>query len=397
MMTPAEQRAFIKTGMETLYRALEAEHPIFTRMCGVPEAMRAGPVDSDGWCRWKLIPSPVTAEDLDRQEQAAGCPFPSLLRTFFSTCCHYFDDAGLGRHTPDEPFFNLDQSWNPTLVRAGYLPFLWDEEGYFLRCIDLANMPDEDRCPVVQIGHEVLFDLPEDTGRDALNDKMEPVSPSFQAFLEEIFSGWLEKQGRNLARRYLDGLREAYEDADAGELWEAFASVAHGASEEDLAALKALYPELPASLETLLRFADGTYYREYRPGEKTCFYLLGSDVEEYPYYLLSARQMLETRNDVSKWGNSLIRRKFEDIPVDGRITDDPEHLRWLHFSDCMNNGGTSRLFLDFTPSETGKAGQVVRFLHDPDGLEVIAGSFDGYLKLLMENEYDFINEDSVEE
>ena len=70
---------------------------------------------------------------------------------------------------------------------------------------------------------------------------------------------------------------------------------------------------------------------------------------------------------------------------------------WLHFSDCMNNGGTSRLFLDFSPSAKGTKGQIVRFLHDPDELAVIADSFDEYLEMLMDDEYDFITEETLEE
>jgi cell wall assembly regulator SMI1 len=62
----------------------------------------------------------------------------------------------------------------------------------------------------------------------------------------------------------------------------------------------------------------------------------------------------------------------------------------------MNNGGTSQLFIDFSPSADGKKGQVVRFLHDPDEFSVIADSFDAYLKNLMDNEYDFINEDMLD-
>lgn len=365
-------------------------------MCDVPEELRAGPVNEDGWCKWKLTPSPVTEDDLDRLEQETGCAFPSLLRTFLSTYCHYFEDMGLGRQTPDEPFSSVKNAWNPTLVRAGFLPFLWDEEGYYIRCIDLANMPDEDRCPVVQIDHEILFDETEDADRETLLPHMEPVTENFQGFLEEIFSDFFAKRSQELVRDYIDGLREAYEDADAGEAWENFVSIAYGASEEDLAALKALYPALPAGLEALLRFADGAYWREYRPGEKTCLSFLGSDLEEFPYYLLSAAQMIRTRDDFKGWGDYLIKCKFGD-PVDERITEDFERLCWLHFADCRNNGGSSQLFIDFSPSEKGKAGQVVRYLHDPDELAVIADSFDEYLELLMENEYDFINEDTVEE
>lgn len=197
-------------------------------------------------------------------------------------------------------------------------------------------------------------------------------------------------ESRELARRYIDGLRKAHEDMDEEGQWDAFAAAAHGVSEGDLSALKALYPELPAGLETLLRFADGTYYREYRPGEKTLLTFLGSDLEEFPYYLLSARQMIDSRGEFRRWGGFLIRREYENIPVDEKITRDLERLRWLPFAVCRNDGGSSRLFLDFSPSECGKSGQVVRWLHDPDRLAVIADSFDGYLELLMENEYDFV-------
>lgn len=70
-------------------------------------------------------------------------------------------------------------------------------------------------------------------------------------------------------------------------------------------------------------------------------------------------------------------------------------MRWLHFSDCMNNGGTSQLFIDFSPSDKGVKGQIVRFLHDPDEIKVIADSFEEYLQQLIDDGYDFINEDTV--
>ena len=71
-------------------------------------------------------------------------------------------------------------------------------------------------------------------------------------------------------------------------------------------------------------------------------------------------------------------------------------MKWLHFSDCMNNAGTSQLFIDFSPSEKGVKGQIVRFLHDPDEIGVIADSFDEYLEKLIESGLDFISEDVVD-
>ena len=199
-----------------------------------------------------------------------------------------------------------------------------------------------------------------------------------------------------LARAYFDGLKEAYCREGGQEIWDHFASVAQGASQEDIDKLLEVYPDAPASLIELLRLADGTYYREYPKG-KVCFYFLGSDMEDYPYYLLSARQMVETKDQFRQWGDYLINREYDDIPVDEGVCDDLDKLDWLHFSDCCNNGGTSQLFIDFSPSAKGKKGQVLRFLHDPDEMVVVADSFDEYLQMLIDNEFDFINEDTIEE
>lgn len=200
----------------------------------------------------------------------------------------------------------------------------------------------------------------------------------------------------NIAEKYVDGLKKAYYEVGGKEQWDDFENVMHGASKEDMEKLQALYPDIPESLLQLLELVDGTYWREYG-GEKVAFYFLGSDVEEYPYYLLSAQQMIKNKDKFPSWGDYLIDRDFDDVPVDERIIDDVDSLCWLHFSDCMNNGGTSQLFIDFSPSEKGKKGQIVRFLHDPDELIVIADSFDAYLQMLMENEYEFITDETVEE
>ena len=202
--------------------------------------------------------------------------------------------------------------------------------------------------------------------------------------------------GKALARAYFDGLKEAYLRESGQELWDHFSSVAQGASQEDIDRLLELYPDAPESLIELLRLVDGTYHRVYGQ-ERVLFYTLGSDVEEYPYYLLSARQMVQTRHKAKEFYDYFVTREYDDIPVDEGVCDDLDKLHWLHFSDCCNNGGTSQLFIDFSPSAKSRKGQVLRFLHDPDEMVVAADSFDEYLQMLMDNEYDFINEDTVEE
>ncbi|MDE5780506.1 MAG: SMI1/KNR4 family protein [Lachnospiraceae bacterium] len=200
----------------------------------------------------------------------------------------------------------------------------------------------------------------------------------------------------NIAQKYVDGLKKAYYENGGEKQWNNFEKVMHGASKGDIEKLRVLYPDIPNSLLQLLEIVDGTYWRKYAEEEVTLIFL-GSDIEEYPYYLLSAQQMIDTKDNFRKWGDYLINREFDDIPVDEGICDDLDKLCWLHFSDCVNNGGTSQLFIDFSPSAKGKKGQVLRYLHDPDELEIVAESFDAYLQMIMDEEYDFITEDSIEE
>lgn len=198
----------------------------------------------------------------------------------------------------------------------------------------------------------------------------------------------------NIVEKYLEELKKAYYKNGGKEYWDKFEKIKAGATEENIKKIKEEFPETPDSLIELLKIVDGTYHREYQ-GEKITFYFLGSDVMGYPYYLLSSNQIFENKKDGYYLFGGYIDGEYEDVEVDEKITDDSEKIKWLHFSDCMNNGGTSKLFIDFSPSEKGKKGQIVRYLHDPDEIEVIADSFDEYLEKLMEHDLDFISKDTI--
>lgn len=198
-----------------------------------------------------------------------------------------------------------------------------------------------------------------------------------------------------IIQNYISGLKNTYIQKNGTEEWEYFEDVIHGAKKGSLEKILTVYPETPDALLDLLKYVDGTYWREYK-GEKITFYLLGSDVEEYPYYLLSSEEIVKNRNQAKEYFADDIDRKFEGVEIDERITNNSGSMNWLHFSDCMNNGGTSSLYIDFSPSKKGTKGQIVRYLHDPDELKVIADSFEEYLSLLMKNGYDFIFDDMFE-
>lgn len=201
---------------------------------------------------------------------------------------------------------------------------------------------------------------------------------------------------------YLEKLGVAYGKNGLGAQWDHLMEIAEGVSEEDKAALLAEYPDLPPSLMEILERIDGTYWRQYGKEEVTYFFF-GSDVDggEYPYYLFSAQNMLENKNSAQYFGDLIYYALNEPDEqygpfFDRRINPENDQRKWLNFSDCMNNGGTSSLYIDFTPSASGKKGQIVRYLHDPDELKVIADSFDDFLDMLMEQDFAFIHPDDAE-
>lgn len=190
----------------------------------------------------------------------------------------------------------------------------------------------------------------------------------------------------SIVDEYLTGLIPLLPDESREQL-----KLAHGASQADLQRLTAHYPQAPASLLELLGRIDGTHFREY-PGGEIHVLMLGSDVFEYPYYLSSVEQILKEAEEY----NDSIAQVYGDY-----LEEDPELIgagidgtlgmgQRLCFSQCMNNGGTSRLYLDFNPAAGGTVGQVVRYLHDPDSYKVIAASFDEYLRQLIDHGYEFI-------
>ncbi|MDR2566763.1 MAG: SMI1/KNR4 family protein [Bifidobacteriaceae bacterium] len=213
----------------------------------------------------------------------------------------------------------------------------------------------------------------------------------------------------SLAQRYLAGLKARWEEVGDDESPQELA-LATGAAPDGIVRLRGAYPLSPDTLTNLLSLVDGTYHRDYG-GHEVSVYLLGSDLEEYPYYLLSVGQILESA--AAPTSQDSLRGRYGDgldewLPPgreggpdegyrDDRIDPDVPIGRWLHFADCMNNGGTSQLFIDFDPAGEGRVGQIIRYLHDPDEWAVIADSFDDYLERLASDGFGFVLPDESEQ
>ena len=93
------------------------------------------------------------------------------------------------------------------------------------------------------------------------------------------------------------------------------------------------YPKIPKTLLEILNKIDGTYYRLYGTKEIN-YYFFSSDIEngEYPYFLLSSRQILNSKNKAVKVYDYFITRKYDDIPVSDKITNDINNVKWLQYN-----------------------------------------------------------------
>ncbi|CAI3945708.1 SMI1/KNR4 family protein [Commensalibacter communis] len=200
----------------------------------------------------------------------------------------------------------------------------------------------------------------------------------------------------SLVTDYINGLKEHFTAEDT----KSFHKV-RSASIDDINKLKAAYPLCPDSLIDFLSIVDGTYHRDYGDGDTVCVYMLGSDVYEYPYYLLSVKDMLQERKKKDRSIREIYLGNDEEsedvleefVEVDPRINTRVPFNKHLCFSHCMNNGGTSKLYIDFNPTKAGKVGQIIRYLHDPDSYVIIANSFDDYLQEIINNDFEFMIEE----
>jgi len=182
-MNMDECREFIMSCLDKRYNSMD---DMALMMPDVPEEMRVGEVDEDGWCKWKMIPSTVTESDFEIIENEWGVKFPLMLKAYFKVYFHYFEE-NVGRVPSKKPFYSLDNAYNPVLIRCGYLPFTWDSEGYFICCVDLSNMPDEDSCPICHIDHEVLFEYEEETvTKDDINQNMVKIEKNLKSYFEKV-------------------------------------------------------------------------------------------------------------------------------------------------------------------------------------------------------------------
>lgn len=163
------------------------------------------------WKRWKLVPANIDENEIADFEQQIGVELPLIMKVFLTTYHHFFENP-IGRNPVSQHFEGMKNAWNPLLVKYGYLPFAWDKEHYFIRCMQLANMPTEEKCGIYQIDHEVLFRFDEESvTQEEIDENMKFISENLLTYLDEIlYADDEDSEYRALMKDVLTILRDDF-------------------------------------------------------------------------------------------------------------------------------------------------------------------------------------------
>ena len=189
-MTYFEYQQYMKNFFEQYYHKLsQNEMNIMLPFKDREKEMWSDDADpEEEWKKWKMIPADIKEEEIDELERKIGVKLPLSMKAFLTVYHHYFAHP-IGRNSLYKHFEGILHAWNPLLVKCGYLPFTWDSDCYFIRCIRLEEMPDEEKCGIYQIDHEILFDFDEETvTKKEIDENMKFISQNLLTYLDEILN-----------------------------------------------------------------------------------------------------------------------------------------------------------------------------------------------------------------
>ncbi len=144
----------------------------------------------------------------------------------------------------------------------------------------------------------------------------------------------------------------------------------NGASEEELNALEKRYNiKLPKDFREFYKYKNGSGYH---------FHILypnceGEHIE--PFYLFSIEEIIEEKD--SFYDEDELMSDYYDeeeiSEVDCRIKPYLKNRNWIPFAALA--GGSLNLLLDYDPTDKGKEGQIISYIHDPDFIYYVADTF----------------------
>ncbi|MGI0516534.1 SMI1/KNR4 family protein [Treponema denticola] len=143
-----------------------------------------------------------------------------------------------------------------------------------------------------------------------------------------------------------------------------------GASEEDLSAFEKKFGiTLPEDFKELYRYKNGSKYLSIFP----CVI----DEIEMPFNLMSLQAVTKTKEHfqnrdalLSEFTDYFTNEDIENMK-DSRIKPYLFNKKWIPFAEYCDS---CFLMLDFDPDTTGKEGQIICYIHDPDKVVYTAPS-----------------------
>ena len=200
---------------------------------------------------------------------------------------------------------------------------------------------------------------------------------------EEAFWGYREYVSEQLEplMAELDHLlQEKVVEAEIQELHGEYKELA-GASEESLAAFERKFDVLlPEDFRSFYRRKDGSGYAFHilYPGD--------ADAEEcVPYYIMSLAEMEKTKGYFCE-RDELLAQYYSEEEIRELAPEIKPYLfyrKWFPFATMA--GGSLYLMLDLDPSDQGTYGQIISYVHDPDFVYYVAGSFTDLLRESNQN------------
>lgn len=188
-------KQWLDTHFDTPHREFLMSHPAKTdeEDFGVPTDMQVGKVDEEGWVRWNMIPSTVSAIQIRELERAYGLPVtvPPLYEAYLTTCYlmsvvlrydHFsIELPGL---PSSHPLRHLQILWEngKSLIAQGYIPFATYEDGAGPICWDTHKPQTDGDYSVVGFDHESLTG-DESINRSFLETSAQGLFPGFQELL----------------------------------------------------------------------------------------------------------------------------------------------------------------------------------------------------------------------
>lgn len=124
----------------------------------VPEAMRAGPSDSEGWTPWKAVDSTASEREVLQLEEAVGHQFPPLFRAYLLHRCLLMTEffVVLPEIPSDAPLEKLKEYlslWDTDsfFKNQSLLPFGYDPDGAGPICFDVSSENADGDYPIVRV------------------------------------------------------------------------------------------------------------------------------------------------------------------------------------------------------------------------------------------------------